>query len=53
LRGLDTNILVRFVTEDDPDQFKTVKDLFERAESEEEQFHVSTTALCELVVRRP
>jgi len=49
MRGLDTNVIVRFVTDDDPAQTAVVKALFERAEQEREQLFVSSIALCELV----
>jgi predicted nucleic-acid-binding protein len=49
MRGLDTNILVRFCTNDDPAQVSLVKALFEEAEGRNEAFFVSSVALCELV----
>lgn len=49
MRGVDTNLLVRFLTRDDPLQAPMVVAVFERAEREEEQLHISTTVLCELV----
>lgn len=49
MRGLDTNVLVRFLTRDDPEQAEAVYALFERAEAERTRFHVSGIALCELV----
>ncbi|HEX4496875.1 MAG TPA: type II toxin-antitoxin system VapC family toxin [Thermoanaerobaculia bacterium] len=49
MKGIDTNILVRFVTRDDPRQAQIIRDLFEQAEAENERFHVSSTVLCELV----
>jgi predicted nucleic-acid-binding protein len=49
VRGIDTNILVRFFTRDDPEQSQISRDLFARAEAENERFHVSTIVLCELV----
>jgi predicted nucleic-acid-binding protein len=49
LRGLDTNLLVRFLMRDAPGQSEVVKDLFARAEAENERLHVSTIVLCELV----
>jgi predicted nucleic-acid-binding protein len=48
MKGIDTNVLVRFLTEDDVEQAKTVRDLFEQAEIENGRFHVSSTVLCEL-----
>jgi predicted nucleic-acid-binding protein len=54
MRGLDTNILVRYCTSDDPAQASLVKTLFEEAEDRQEVFFVSSITLCELVwaVRR-
>jgi predicted nucleic-acid-binding protein len=49
VRGLDTNVLVRFLTRDDPEQSRIVRSLFERADAEKTRFHVSSIALCELV----
>jgi predicted nucleic-acid-binding protein len=49
MRGLDTNVMVRFVTDDDPAQTAVVKALFEQAEEAREQLFVSSIALCELV----
>jgi predicted nucleic-acid-binding protein len=48
VRGLDTNILVRLITEDNPDQALAVLALLENAESREERFFVSTIVVCEL-----
>jgi predicted nucleic-acid-binding protein len=48
VRGLDTNILLRFITADDPDQAQRVGALFELAEREAQRFFVSVIALCEL-----
>lgn len=49
MRGLDTNVLLRVVTADDPIQSPLASRLFEEAEASGERFHVSTTVLCELV----
>jgi len=48
VRGLDTNILVRLITEDNPDQALAVLALLEKAEAREERFFVSTIVVCEL-----
>ncbi len=48
MRGLDTNILVRLITEDNPAQALAVLDLLEKAEAREERFFVSTIVVCEL-----
>lgn len=49
MRGLDTNILMRFCTNDDPAQVSLVKALFEVAEDRNEAFFISSIVLCELV----
>jgi len=49
MRGIDTNLLVRFFTGDDPAQDARVKSLFEQMEAADERLHVSTPVLCELV----
>jgi predicted nucleic-acid-binding protein len=48
VRGLDTNVLLRFLTADDPAQADRVGTLFEAAEQTGERFFVSVIALCEL-----
>jgi predicted nucleic-acid-binding protein len=48
VRGLDTNILLRFLTADDPAQVEQVDGLFAAAERAGERFFVSAIALCEL-----
>jgi predicted nucleic-acid-binding protein len=48
VRGLDTNVLVRLLTRDDPAQAEQVELLFAAAERGEERFFVSVIALCEL-----
>jgi predicted nucleic-acid-binding protein len=48
LRGVDTNLLVRYITDDDPDQAHRVRLLFQEAEERKEHFHVSSIVLCEL-----
>jgi predicted nucleic-acid-binding protein len=49
LRGLDTNVLLRYLTYDDPVQSPAAARLFEQAEAAGERFHVTTTVLCELI----
>ena len=49
MRGLDTNILVRFFVQDDPEQTSLVQSLFEQNEREGGQLHVTAVTLCELV----
>ncbi len=48
MRGLDTNLLVRYVTDDDPAQATMVRALFRNMEAEGERLHVSCIVLCEL-----
>lgn len=49
MRGLDTNVLLRYLTYDDPVQSPAAAQLFEQAEAAGERFHVTTTVLCELI----
>ena len=49
MRGLDTNVLVRFFTADDPEQARVAADLISAAEDQGERLHISTIVLCELV----
>jgi predicted nucleic-acid-binding protein len=49
MRGLDTNILVRFLTADEPTQSEAARQLIETAEATDERLHVSTLVLAELV----
>jgi len=49
MRGLDTNVLVRFFVQDDPEQTQVVLDLFEQTERKGDRFHVTPVTLCELV----
>lgn len=46
--GLDTNVLVRFVTGDDPGQADLARELILGAEREAAQLHVSTLVVTEL-----
>ena len=47
--GLDTNVLVRYLTQDDPAQFAKAAVFIDAASEREEQFLVNTPVLCELV----
>ncbi len=47
MRGLDTNILVRFLTEDDTRQTKQAAAVLAEAEQSRHRLFVSTVALCE------
>lgn len=49
MKGLDTNILVRYVTADDPEQTEVAKAAIEGAEARGERLFVSGIVLCELV----
>jgi len=49
MRGLDTNVLVRYLTQDDPRQSKRANAVIESALASEDRLHVDTTVLCELV----
>lgn len=48
MRGCDTNLLVRFLTEDDPDQTDRVRTFFASAEDRNERLYLNTIVLCEL-----
>jgi predicted nucleic-acid-binding protein len=48
VRGLDTNLLVRYLTQDDPVQSGIASRLFEEAEAQGEHFHLNVVVLCEL-----
>ena len=47
--GLDTNVLVRYLTHDDPVQYAKVAAFLDAAIDRGEQFVVNTAVLCELV----
>jgi predicted nucleic-acid-binding protein len=47
--GLDTNVLVRFFTRDDPDQAARARRAIERVSREQASCCISTIVLCELV----
>jgi len=48
MRGLDTNILVRYITADDAEQTQKAREIIERAEDAGERLQVNTIVLCEL-----
>ncbi len=48
MRGLDTNVLVRYITADDAEQTQRAKEIIERAEDNGERLYVNTIVLCEL-----
>jgi predicted nucleic-acid-binding protein len=47
--GLDTNVLVRYLTQDDPAQSRRANTLVAEAVSAGERLYVSAVVLCELV----
>ena len=47
--GLDTNVLVRYLTHDDPLQYEKAAAFIDAATDRGEQFVVNTAVLCELV----
>ena len=49
MRGLDTNVLVRYLTWDDPDQAERAADVIESAAEVGERLFVGPLVLCELV----
>lgn len=49
MKGLDTNILVRYLTQDDPVQTGKVNRFMRQAAKEEEMLFINGVVLCELV----
>jgi predicted nucleic-acid-binding protein len=49
VRGLDTNILLRYLRSEDPSQSHAVKVLFERAQVDGDELYVTNVVLCEMV----
>jgi predicted nucleic-acid-binding protein len=49
MRGLDTNVLLRALTLDDPVQAEAAKRAFQNAREKDETFFVSVIVLCELI----
>ena len=47
--GLDTNVLVRYLTPDDPSQAKQANALIAAAEAKREKLHLDVVVLCEVV----
>jgi predicted nucleic-acid-binding protein len=47
--GLDTNILVRYLTQDDPVQFRKASEILERRLTEDNPGFVSIVAMVETV----
>lgn len=49
MRGLDTNVLVRYLSADDAKQLATVEELLDESERNREPLFVSAIVICELV----
>ena len=49
MKGIDTNILVRFLTGDDEQQTKVVYNIFKKAESEKRELFVPLLVVLELI----
>jgi predicted nucleic-acid-binding protein len=47
--GLDTNVLVRYLTQDDPAQSRRANKLIADSAARDESLHLSTIVLCEVV----
>jgi predicted nucleic-acid-binding protein len=47
--GLDTNVLVRYLTQDDPVQAHKANELFAGSAARGERLHIDVVVLCELV----
>lgn len=47
--GIDTNVLVRYLMEDDPQQFRQAAALFSTIEKEGRQAYITSIVLCEVV----
>lgn len=48
MRGLDTNVLLRPIAQDDPSQAAVVEKFFREVEAQGERLFVSTIVLCEI-----
>lgn len=49
MKGLDTNILVRFLTRDDAKQTQKVYEIFKNAELEKDELYISSLVILELM----
>lgn len=49
MKGLDTNVLVRFLVQDDLQQATTVRQLLEAAERQQDRFYISLLVVMELI----
>lgn len=48
MTGLDANVLVRYITRDDPEQYRAAKSFLESNCTREEPGYVNVSVLCEL-----
>jgi len=48
VRGVDTNVLVRYITDDHPEQSRVARTLIQGAEDERDRLYVNTIVVCEL-----
>ena len=49
MRGLDTNVIVRYVTQDDREQFRRADAVFTAAASSGDKLFINAIVMCELV----
>ncbi len=49
MKGLDTNILVRYITQDDPEQSAVANEVIEGFAEDKERFVIQPVVLCEMV----
>ena len=49
MKGLDTNVLVRYITQDDPKQSRAASELMENTLTSEQPGYVNQIVLCELI----
>lgn len=49
MKGLDTNVVVRYLTQDDPAQSRKANAIIDAALTGGDRIHVDTVVLCELV----
>jgi predicted nucleic-acid-binding protein len=49
MTGIDTNVLVRYLTRDDPDQYRAAKTFLESSCTQEDPGYVGEIVLCEVV----
>lgn len=47
--GLDTNVLIRYITRDSPEQYRAAKGFLESTCTQEEPGYVNVIVLCEIV----